>query len=462
MIEVINRSNKKLVSLEFGYKEGVKDKDATSYADDIGRLPYVVINGVTIESKDIRYFKLSNDGYLPEIEITFTDPTDYIFDTNFPLDQQIVSILIKANSDLLMPIRMDFWIYDFNSAKNQGQESEKKMYSVLGKLDVPYIIKNGSFKGTSYDVLKQLSEKADLGFASNIDSTNDSMTWINCGIDYVREQIPEIVKRSYISDNTFTWAYIDFWYNLNYVDIEKQFGESTKDSKTVSPNSTLTSEDNTIPLILSNHPNYKSTNLYIDKFNLENNSTDINSSLGYNPHIYYYATKEKKVSNILLDTISSKGDNSDKIVLKGQPQNNNYGIDQQKNYFLGKIDTDNSHKNYLYAEQSNMHNIKFIQNISMTVILRNINFHLYRFQQVRINIYKLKQLGSDVNPVTSADIESSKDVDKYKLNERLSGDWLIVGINYTYRKRENSAGKMVQEVNLVRRELSAAKIAKND
>jgi hypothetical protein len=462
MIEVINRSNKKLVTLEFSYKEGVKDKDATSYADDIGRLPYVVINGVTIESKDIRYLKISNDTFLPGIEIVFFDPTDYIWDSNFPLDQQIVSILIRSNSDLLMPIRMDFWIYEFNSVKNDGQESEKKTYSVLGRLNVPYIIKNSSFKGTSYDVLKQISEQTELGFASNIDSTNDNMTWINCGIDYVREQIPEIVKRSYISDNTFTWAYVDFWYNLNYVDIEKQIGESTKDSKTVDPNSSLTGTDDTLPLILSNHPNYKSTNLYIDKFNLVNSSTQTNFELGYNPHIYYYTMKEKKINNLLLDTISSKGDNSDKIVLKGQPQDNNYGINQSKNYFLGKIDVDNSHENYLYAEQMNLHNIKFIQNVSMTVILKNINFHLYRFQPVKINIYKLKQLGNDTNPVTSADIQSSKDVDKYKLNERLSGDWLIVGINYTYRKRENSAGKMVQEVNLVRRELSAAKIAKND
>jgi len=462
MIEVINRSKKKLVTLQWEYKETVKDRDASSYADTIGTLPYVVVNGITIESKDIHYFKLHNDRYFPELEMTFEDPTNRIWDSGFPLDQQIVSILIKSNSELLMPIRMDFWIYEFNSVKNKGGEVEDKKYNLYAKLNVPFIIKNASFKGSSYDVLKQIAEEAELGFASNIDSTNDNMTWINCGIDYVREHIPEIVQRSYISDNTFAWAYIDFWYNLNYIDIEKQLKESTDGAKTVDPNASVTGKDNMIPLLLSNHPNYRATNLYIEKFNLLNNSTEINQKLGYKPHIYYYSTIERVITDVLLDTISTKGDNSDKIVLKGQPDNNNFALDQQKNYFLGKVDTSNAHENYLYAEQLNLHNMEFLQNISMTVILKNINFQLYRFQPIKIELYKLRELDSSLNPVSPADVSDAKDVDKYKLNERLSGDWLIVGINYTHVKKGLSPARLVQEVTLVRRDLSAAKIAKND
>lgn len=458
MIEVITRSGKKLVPLKFDYKEGVKDKDAKSYAEDIGKMPYIVMNGVTIESKDITYFKLHNDRYLPEIEMTFSDPTNKIFDSKYPLDQQKISLLIKANETLLMPIRMDFWITEFGSAKSKGGDSDSKVYDLVAKLDVPLIIKNSSFKGTSYEVLKKIAEQTEMGFASNIENdTNDSMTWINCGIDYVREQIPEIVKRSYISDNTFLWAYVDFWYNLNYIDIEKQLSLSTKDDKGLPGCERLSGEQKTIPLILSNHPNYNQTNQYIDKFNLLNNSTDVNFKLGYNPHIYYYMTKEKNVSNVLLDTISTKGDKSDKIVMKGQPTDNNYGLDQQKNYFIGKNDTDNSHKNYLYAEQLNLHNIDFLQKIRMVIVLGTINFGLYRFQPVNIQLYKTKELDDNPNPVTVDDVKTSKDVDKYKLNERLSGDWLIIGINYSF----TNGGSLTQEITVIRRELSAAKIAKN-
>lgn len=458
MIEVITRSSKKLVPLGFDYKEGVKDKDAKSYAEDIGKMPYIVMNGVTIESKDITYFKLHNDRYLPEIEMTFSDPTNKIFDSKYPLDQQKISLLIRANETLLMSIRMDFWITEFGSAKNKSGDSDDKVYDLVAKLDIPLIIKNTSYKGTSYEVLKKIAEQTEMGFASNIENdTNDSMTWINCGVDYVREQIPEIVKRSYISDDTFLWAYVDFWYNLNYVDIEKQLSLSTKDARGLLGSEKLSGEQKIIPLILSNNPNYNQTNQYIDKFNLLNNSTDVNFNLGYNPHIYYYMTKEKNVSNVLLDTISTKGDKSDKIVMKGQPRDNNYGLDQQKNYFIGKIDTDNSHKNYLYANQSNLHNIEFLQKIRMVIVLKNINFGLYRFQPVNIQLYKTKELDDNPNPVTVDDVKTSKDVDKSKLNERLSGDWLIIGINYSFINSKS----LSQEITVIRKELSADKIAKN-
>lgn len=462
MIEVINRSNKILTPLKMSYQEKVKDSDALVYAEEIGKLPYVVINGITIESKDIFHFKLHNDKYLPEIEMIFTDPTNKIFDSQYPLDQQIISIMMKSNESLLMPIRMDFWITEFNSMKSKDGDSEEKIYDLIAKLDVPYIIKNNSFKGTSYQVLKKIADEADLGFASNIEDTNDNMTWINCGIDYVREQIPEIVKRSYINDNTFLWAYIDFWYNLNYIDIEKQLNLDTKQNKGLSGMGNLTGVQSIIPLILTNHPDYNLTNQYFDKFNLVNNSTEVNHNLGYKPHIFYYLTKEKVINNILLDTISSKGDKGDKIVLKGQPNDNNYNKNQQKNYFLGKNDTDNSHENYLYAEQLNYHNLEYLQKLRMNIILNKINFQLYRFQLVKIEFYKLKELDSDLNPVSSSDIQNPKNVDKYKLNERLSGDWLIIGINYTYKRRGNFNDILEQEITLVRRELSASKIAKND
>ena len=365
---------------------------------------------------------------------------------------------------------MDFWITEFTAVKGVSGESDQKQYNLIGKLDIPYIIKNASFKGSSYVVLQQIAKEAGLGFASNITDTKDGlkgkdnkeqMVWINCGIDYVREQIPEIVDRSYISDDTFLWAYIDFWYNLNYVDIEKQLKLSTKSDMSLTGNQRITGDQQTIPLILSNHPDYNQTNQYIDRFNLINNSTEVNANIGYKPYTYYYSTKERNLSNVLLDTISTKGDQGDQIVLKGQPQNNNYAMNQSKNYFLGKIDTDNAYPNYLYAEQSNEQNIAFLQKIRMNIILPKLNFLLYRFQLVNIQLYKLKELDDNPNPVTIDEVKDAKNMDKYKLNERLSGNWLITGINFTYNREGNTNDSFVQEITVVKRELSAAKIAKN-
>jgi len=437
------------------YKKGVKDKDVKDYVDSIGRLPYLVINGVTIESKDVTYFRLYNDRFLPMVEMEFKDPTNRIFDSQYPLDQQILSVMIKANSELLMSIRMDFYISEFDSVKNRGGDLEDKSYYLRGELNVPYFIKNTSNKGSSYDVLKKLANETDLGFASNIEKTNDEMTWINCGIDYIREQVPDIVNHSYINDDTFTCAYVDFYYNLNFIDVEKQLKESTKDVSTLDGTERLTGKQTLLPLILSNHPDKNTINLYIDKYNLVNTSTDVNFTLGNQPFIYYYSTNEKNLSALKLDTISTKGDKNNLIVLKGQPNDNNYNANQRKNYFLGKVDTNNSHENYLYASKLNEHNLEFLQKVRMNIVLKNINFQLYRFQPVRIEIYKLRELDAYENPVTESDIKNSKNQDKYKLNERLSGDWIITGINYTYIKKGNKRGKMVQEVTVAKRELTA-------
>jgi hypothetical protein len=92
----------------------------------------------------------------------------------------------------------------------------------------------------------------------------------------------------------------------------------------------------------------------------------------------------------------------------------------------------------------------------MSVILKNINFQLYRFQQIKIEIYKLRELDARENPITPEQIETaSKNQDKYKLNERLSGDWIIIGINFAYSKKGKTPGKMVQEIIVSKRELTA-------
>jgi hypothetical protein len=158
----------------------------------------------------------------------------------------------------------------------------------------------------------------------------------------------------------------------------------------------------------------------------------------------------------MLDTISTKGDKGDRIVLKGQPGDNNFAIDQKKNYFLGKNDTSNSHLNYLYAEQLNLHNMEYLQKIRMNIVLKGLNFQLYRFQPIKIELYKMRELDGNSNTVTPTDVKTAKNVDKYKLNERLSGDWLIVGINFTFSRKENSnGGNFVQEITVVKRELSS-------
>ena len=194
MIKRIKSSNKVLEELVITYKKDVQASDAQTWANDLGKFPYMVfayMDKLLVEAKDIIYFKLFGDQYIPEIQVIFKDPTNKLIDDMFPLDKSIVSLMIRANSESLMPIRCDFYITNFNPVKDKSF-GDDKVYTMRAILDLPIIIKNTSFPNmTSFDVLNQICDDGILGFCTNIDDTNDEMTWINPGDDYIKDFIPE-------------------------------------------------------------------------------------------------------------------------------------------------------------------------------------------------------------------------------------------------------------------------------
>ena len=121
--------------------------------------------------------------------------------------------------------------------------------------------------------------------------------------------------------------------------------------------------------------------------------------------------------------------------------------DEQKRFnWNGKFDEDNVHKNYLYAEYSNIQNLVFLQKLKMTIQLNKPNFNLYRFQKVNVELFNL---GKPDTTETKPD-DPSKDNYENKIINKLSGEWLITSINYTFSNKEGNT----QEVTLIKRELT--------
>ena len=462
MIKRITSSDKVMEELVISYKKDVKESDAQIWARDLGKFPYLVFSygsKLALDANDIIYFKLIGDGFIPEIQVVFRDPTNKLIDDNFPLDKSIVSLMIKSNSDILMPIRCDFYITNFNPVKS-SLVGDDKIYTMKAILDLPIIIKNSSFpKMTSFEVLKQIASETLLGFCTNIDNTVDTMTWICPGDEYIREFIPETVSQAYKSDDSFLWSFVDYYYNLNYVDIETELNENINSQLTVLNTKDTKDTEETIPLILNNHPNSKHSNLYIQSWNLINDSTAVNFDVGYEPYIYYFDDLGKKFNYLLMDTISTAGDDKSKIVLKQRNDdvNTNSGnVQQKKKYFMGKIDTDNVHKNFIYTQLQNQNNIKSLQKIKINVVLPNPNFELYRFQPVEIVLYDLNDMQAKTGKSDNSVQQTINN--ENRINNRLSGKWLITGINWVFDKPSGrSKGNQTvfrQEVTLVRRELT--------
>jgi hypothetical protein len=456
MIKVLERPTITLKELVIDYEDNIENYPADEYANDIGRYPYLQIGELVIQTTDTTKIVLYNNQFLPKIEVYFKDPTMKLIDPLFPLDDEIISVFIQSSSESLMPVRMDFKITNFNVVKAGEKGHNDISYVLTGILNVDtlYFQKFNSFQGTSFDVLKEISKESKLGFATNIDNTNDYMVWINPADTYL-DFIQKIVNHSYSSDESFILSYVDFYYNLNYVDIEKSLNEDISEQQGMYFSSNLTKEkkEETTNLFLTDHPDKINTNLFIEKYNLLNSSTRVNLEIGYKKYVSYYDKNENKHYTFYMDTISTSGKDGDSVILKGKVGEVS---EIEKNVYdgesLGRIDTDNSHKNYLYAGVQNRQNLKFLQKVKMKVTLNIMNFNLYRFQKLDIKFYKLKEIDDDKVAVqVNKDTINNPgvDYDEKKLNQRLSGEWLITGINYSF----NKVGGFMQDITLVRREL---------
>jgi len=389
MISVSVKSNIELKKILIDYNKTLDENTAGDYVSKIGLYPFVIFNGLILDYKRFINFKISSDEFLPKLEMTFKDYSNKMFDSLFPLDDSIISVFLKSPSESLKPIRMDFKIVEFNPIKN-GLKSQEIIYKLVGLLDVSalYFTSYGSYRGTSYDVTKQICTEIGIGFASNIQNTNDAQTWINPA-DKKIIFLQSLAKASYKNDTAFILSYIDLYYNLNFIDIERQFADSTANLKGIMNDSTLIKDGNEElkSLFLTNHPDAASSNIFITRYNILNESTQVNLEIGYFGEARYYKKIERELDVYTVDALSDIG-NSDTIVLKS---NSDTDTDNLNNFggmhiFYGTIDTDNMHENYHYAMMLNHRNLNFFQKVRMKVILSQPNFNLYRFQMIKVKL----------------------------------------------------------------------------
>lgn len=465
MITVIDRPSIKLKEIDFQLvQEGNKKSKIEEFSKDIGRYPYVEIGKLSVQNDQMIILQLFNDQFLPRIYIQFRDTSGQLIDPVFPIDDTILKVFIQADSDILMPIRMDFKITDINPIKSKPGDNYDVIFGLSGILNVDYLYQTFfvSHKDTSYNVLKELSKEAGLGFASNINNTDDSMVWINPARQYM-DYMQNIIKHSYKSQESFMFAYVDFYYNFNYVDIETALSEDIENQKGIDSNNyyfdTEKEEEQATDLILTNHPDKMSTNTYIDKYNLLNRSTSLNLEIGYLYYLSYFDTDGNILYKLILDNISTPGVDNNSIIMKGGigevSEMQKFSADGE---YVGKTDSDNVHKYFLYSLKHNENNLKFLQKVKLKITINKSNFNLYRFQKIKVNFYKTSQLDEDdvivqkTVPVSQKDVDEKAGIidDDTKLNQRLSGDWLITSINYTFNKRSG----FEQEVTLVKRELN--------
>lgn len=446
--------------------------------------PYIKINNFSIRPERITSFKLDCAGFLPAISFSFIDVDHHFKGDSIPRDGDVANIRIAAKQeDTFKDIRMDFDITSIRSSLDQFQSANPATdatYYVSGIIKIPTLMAENCFgypSDTSVNHLIKIANELKLGFASNIDTTDDKMARL-CPYMSKISFIEDIIDHSYINDKSFQVGSIDPHYYLNFVDLNKIFNAPNEMEETLmsvfGPDYNMyPSDDNALnklksTLMLTNNINFASSSQYISSYRILNSASDITLANGYERKLQYFENNstEKLVSAPIKPLTSEKMKDIEEP-LRGRRDESRHK-DEVKQKYVGRIDAHpehgNIHLNYFYASMHNKMNRNEVDKMRLEINLETINHSLYRYMKVPVMIFgktwnenemlkyikeQKKQKGfSTVGEEYKEDVKDPQNIQM--IDEFVSGFYIIDQISYIYDP--SRANSFYQKIVLLRRE----------
>jgi hypothetical protein len=440
-------------------------------------VPEVRVNGYDVQMDRLNLFTLMNDKFYPTCRLQFAD-VDGLFTARFyPKDGDLMQVNIRSQGDetTFKPIRIDFTIIECKPIGGGGEEANE--YLIRGRMFVPKLFTESveyEENVTSFTALSNIAERMQLGFASNVEDTADAMTWTNPN-DTTETWVQDIVANSYLNEETFFTSYIDPYYYLTLVDVNRFFSQEgaieASQSFTTNAGDTMGADGaqgqtDGIPNYLSNMVQMQGTARYIVKHQMVNKSGAISKANGYKRYTQYWDLEAKEWISEFVDPLTN--DTPGMIpATKGRlidgevegPRN-----DQVKYKYLG-TQGDNVHAQYQYSTVLNYQNITEINKMGMVISLDTVNPALMRYTRIYCQILEFAspiksvllapsqdEIEGDEAPQTregGAD-ENDKASESGVVNEYLTGFYVISGVEWVYAK----PGPVGMKLTLQRREFT--------
>lgn len=450
---------KPIVIRDDNQSEGVAPTNAKRSEQGVKLFPQIKIGNITFHQDQIQYFKLSSDSFRPTLDLMVQDDNGYFNDLMFPKDGDVISIRISASDeDSFKSIRCDFNILDLRVLGSNR-------ISMSGILAVPNEFRGEKIETfpdlSSYDLLLSLSENYGFGYATNEEATNDVMTWICPNISTL-DWIQDVTLHSYKDETSFFTSFLDFYYFVNFVNLQNQFStqEGTEETST-SFSSLLSSfekdvknpEGHSDNLFLTNLPAREGTNSYISEWRSFTRWGDIVDKNGYKRFAQFFDRELYEFQSHFVDPLTTEGLESNRILQKGKPGDFSY----QKNSkykWLGDQDNFNTHDNYAFSIIQNIQNIQDGSKTGLEITLSSPNHRLQRFGVVPIVIYELEPLKSDEleerDKILNEEVDpkQSEEQRSPKINTIISGHYVISEIGFEYDPIKG----LYQNLTLLRRE----------
>jgi len=475
-----------------GVQEGKTQKTEDTLSVEI---PLVKINDYIFNRDQLTNVSIDSTGFLPTISVSIISLDQVFLSKEMPKDGDIISIAIRNKNDVLKMIRNDYVITAVHVLPNLTSQKSPVQMTFYGELFVPGLKSQRndfSFEGTSFDALKDFAKRYGLGFATNEDNTNDKQIWLkaNMAADIY---VNSVIRRAYRDEKSFYDCWIDVYYNLNFVNINKQMlsAETESDLAALASNidknwhygAESAPEKATLTIkVFSNYQSFRTTPFYITTWRPFNRSSTITFEIGskmtcemfeHNKNLYEDSSKQKYWA-VSLDPIYDENKTNKTILLRGRaayvPDEKNKDLKRanysypelyQKypwlgvQYTISNPDADNlqwdgnHHKNYQLARVQNLINNKELEKLNLHIEVNGNNLNVIRGDKMPVLLIKTDPVENiKINPETNF----SDMLDLF-----YSGWYLVKGFTLTWSNKNKTSimSNFTQEFVLTRREWPA-------
>ncbi|CAB4175548.1 hypothetical protein UFOVP1247_212 [uncultured Caudovirales phage] len=455
-----------------------QSKNAQDFSQKAGvNTPYIKLGGQVITKID--YLVIDESGFIPTINLTFTDESGEFAGNYFPKRNLLVSIFINSGSDKLKPVKSDYLITSIKSipVKNRGAIitlSKGTTYIISAELFVPRLYSNVSKSYpnmTSVDAIKAVCSDLGLGYAQNEFNVNDSMTWININTS-PSNFLREISNYSYQDDTSFFTSFISKELIMTMVNVNEQLKQLesaetfmvTSDPLAVNltqkqkddPEKAALDESTMVNCLTNMRKNAKQAN-FIYEAHLISDQGSILKKEGYKKKIYYYDHLEEsktKFKSFYAAPLNTEGNNDASMLIPDDE-----GMDEIGNKKWMNINYGNTHEHWNAARVFNSHNLKELEKIKLKVLLKGVNFQVIR--GMAIPVLLTTSMGEKIRRESNAELEVDANPDKQEINEetldsQLTGWYYVKSATYVFDPTDHH--QFSTELVLSRREWSPSKI----
>jgi hypothetical protein len=444
------------------------DSSGTGFMAKLGSgQPFVQISGYQIELSNIMSLTISENEMIPKIHLSFMD-NDFAFTSHqFPILKPLVSLHLAPTNLQLKSISGDFFVTSIKSIPVR----DSVRYDVMAELHIPRIHSNRSTayrSMSSVDVLRKVAADLGLGFATNEDKTNDTMTWINPNLSY-KAFIEQVVSRAYTNEQSFFTCFIDRNYILHFVNVAKQFSRENEVDVTYAGSMVQkldpirfdydpkpVDELVEVPMILSNSQSAGTSDLSIYDYNMLSDNGDILKVESFRKKVMWYSQGTSAPLDFFIEPISDLSTENGSVHQRPELEEFETG---EVVKWLG-IDYRNSHENYKFARVINTHNNKEIEKHVLKVVLNGANFSIIRGSRVKVEIigdaaYDIIGDGYFGDPEpgfkTPGDVNVPMGVNNEYIDEHLSDFYYVKDIIIRYKPLADPKSAFYTEMLLTKR-----------